>query len=262
MWYLLPPGLVSPHSGSASVFIRIQESPGLAREVLHPHTMAIFEALMRKLGYVRLRTYGLVVAHDGRLVPQYPLVDPVQAWRSHDGRTMPLMPTVDSTPHLAVPTVPPPAVENHAAPVPPAAQTPAQSAAAHNAVPPVRQSSPYAAAQRASNGRLPPTAPAKAPVASPATAPAAAPADDTEWEQRLAAARARAEADERAPAPPPIPKRRPSARRPSTPRGQMSLASAPIRTNRVRKQMPPLPQRASTKTPLPRLTRRTAATSP
>src|SRR5688572_8529590 len=43
-----------------------------ARRVLLVRFMAIFESLLRRLGYVRLASFGYCLTSDGRIVPLFP----------------------------------------------------------------------------------------------------------------------------------------------------------------------------------------------
>jgi len=63
--------------------------PPLAYRVQYPTAMAVFEDLMKRMGFVKLRRFGLMLTDDGRVVStrQRVLDDdgtPVVGWRDAD----------------------------------------------------------------------------------------------------------------------------------------------------------------------------------
>ena len=85
-------------------------------------TMAFLEQLLRRLGYIKLSTYGFVLTPDNRVMPMLAAGPLPPQWQSEPGDTLPSAPPMASMlppqPLAPTPTPPPPIPQ---APPPPAA---------------------------------------------------------------------------------------------------------------------------------------------
>ena len=148
-----------------------------------------FNKLLERLGFVRLRDYGLLLTVDGRIVTTRKILDDgfgavVVGYSGGDLAALELAPEAKAPPIEAPPPLP--FAPTVAARVVPAPQAPVVTAPIAPVVAaPVVAAAPVAA---------PMAAPVAAPPEAAAAEPAAAEPSEDEWEWEIAMARARAEA--------------------------------------------------------------------
>jgi len=150
--------------------------------------MSLLDALLLRLGLVRLKAYGLTMGPDGRLITASP-DEAASGWTSTDflPPTAPVDLLQPDRPRLARASVPPPIAPTKLAKMRKSAELPAAVASEPVASEPVASEpsvSPMPAALEPS--------PAVSAAPSPQPAPATEPTEE-EWEWKLAMARAKAE---------------------------------------------------------------------